>query len=370
MFNKLNRDWFEKCTIKLKNYLAQKNLLNPTYFSIHHFGFLSDGREVHSYRLQNENGIRAEIINFGATLRLLEVPVDADRSIDVVLGFDDLQKYTAAFDNPGNPYFGSLVGRHAGRIALGRFALNNQTILLDQNLYPHHLHGGKSGGFAAKYWNLESFADSKSPSVTLQYTSVDGEDGYPGELSVKVTYRLTPENELQIHYEAFTSADTIINLTNHSYFNLDSQHGDVTQHELLLEASSILETNDEMIPTGNMISLDEHPLNYQQKKPVSSKMDHGFVITTYSGPQAILYSRQHALSMEVSTNQPCMQVYVGGAYEKCLGKEGANYHPASGICFETQNYPDAPNHSDFPSAILRAGETYNHQTSFRFISVY
>lgn len=330
---------------------------------------MPNGQEVNAYLLQNNNGMRAEILNFGATLRLLEVPILANESMDIVLGFDDLQSYLDSFEQPGIPYYGSIVGRYAGRIAHGQFSLNHQEYHLGCNLHGHHLHGGPGGGFANKYWTMLSFDDGEQPSVTLEYNSADGEAGYPGNLKVRVTYELGRENVLHIGYEAISDQDTIVNLTNHSYFNLDGQQGDITEHELMIRATHILETNAEMIPTGNFIDLNGHPLNFQKQKKVSSHMDHAFDIRRYDQPQAILYSNSNDIFMEVSTNQPCLQIYVGGAHDKIPGKAKTYYKKTSGICFEAQNFPDAPNHPSFPSSILISGEKYSHQTSFRFLNV-
>ena len=342
--------------------------MSSTHFSIRHFGLLPDGREVNVYLLQNNNGMRAEILNFGATLRSLEVPITANQTIDVVLGFDDLESYVSTFDHPGTPYYGSLVGRFAGRIAHGRFSINEQVFQLGCNLHGHHLHGGPGGGFANKYWTMLSFDDGEQPSVTLEYNSADGDAGYPGNLKVHVTYVLGRDNVLHISYEAVSHQDTVVNLTNHSYFNLDGHQGDVTAQQLMIRASQILETDAEMIPTGKFIDLKGHPLDFQKQKLVAAQIDHAFDIRHIHEAQAILYSPSNDIYMEVSTNQPCLQVYVGGAYEHIPGKEKTYYKNISGICFEAQNFPDAPNHPSFPSSMLISGEKYSHQTSFRFLN--
>lgn len=331
-----------------------------------HIEEFADGRNSISYILRNNFGTEVKIMDFGATIRSIKFPLSDTLKPDLVLGFDTAEEYEKSFQANGAPYYGSVVGRFAGRINKGAFSINGEKIQLNPNFYGHHLHGGHKG-FSSVFWKLKEKHSGPNPSVMLTYTSKDGEENYPGNLVVDVTYTLTENNELVIEYEAVSEKDTIINLTQHSYFNLDGQEGDIAEQQLYINADKILETHDDNIPTGKYINLEDHAYDFRNMKSCPNKIDNTFVILPSEQPQAVLKSTQNNLQMSVFTNQPAIQVFIGGAYEGELTTKGkVKYHDRSGICFETQNFPDAPNHSGFPSAILNKGETYHHRTVFKF----
>ncbi|MEY3499346.1 MAG: hypothetical protein RL308_1015, partial [Bacteroidota bacterium] len=207
----------------------------------------------------------------------------------------------------------------------------------------------------------------KNPSITLSYFSPDGEENYPGDLSVELTYTLSDENELIIEYVATTSEDTVINLTHHSYFNLDGHNSTILEQELSINSDKILETNEHNIPTGQFLNLENNPFDFNQAKKCPQIIDTTFVLNDVEKNSASLFSPKNNLEMLVYTNQPAVHIYVGGnCFNAIKGKENADYHPLSGICFETQNFPDAPNHDHFPNAALRKDEVYQHKTMYKF----
>lgn len=323
-----------------------------------------DALECVSLTLMNNLGMEVTILNFGATITSIKIPIE-NKLTDIVLGFENVADYLASFNNPGTPYFGSVIGRFAGRINKGLFSLNGETIRLNQNFYGHHIHGGQTG-FSNAFWDVKEIKSGSDPSVTFVHTSQDGEENYPGKVVVEVKYTLTENNELKIEYEAVSDKDTIVNLTQHSYFNLDGHQGDVANQELFINSDKILETDDENIPTGKFIELFNHHFDFRKPKSCPHKIDNSFALSSTADAQAVLSSTKNKLKMSVFTNQPCLQVYVGGAYDgKLKIKEGARYHDRSGICFEAQHFPDSPNHPEFPSVLLKKGELYHHHTLFR-----
>ena len=341
-----------------KNHFSQIESIK----NVKSFGLLPDGRDVLCYRLSNKNGCELSVINYGATITSLKIPVLDNEKVDVVLGFDTIEDYINSYYLPSPPYFGTTVGRFAGRINNAEFSLNGKRNFLNKNLGEHNIHGGILG-FSRKLWIVTAKPTAENQSITLEYVSKNNEENFPGELTVQVTYTLTEENELKVNYTAKTTQDTIVNLTQHSYFNLDGHFNDITNQKLVINSEKILETNDELIPTGNFVSLKNHPLDFSSIKPCPTSIDNTFVLDNKNA--ATLFSDK--IKMIVSTNQPAVHVYVGGnCFNQIKGKENTNYHSKSGICFETQNFPDAPNHSNFPSSILKKGEQYNHQTTFKF----
>lgn len=316
--------------------------------------------------LSNKYGFEISISNYGASLTSLKIPLPSGKKIDVVLGFDTISNYKKSFELPSAPYFGAIVGRYAGRIANGNFELDGKQHQLFQNNNKNSLHGGKEG-FSQKNWVVIDSKLSENSAVTLEYISPSYEENYPGELKIQVTYSLSESNELIIEYSAISSEDTIINLTHHSYFNLDGHASTIENQKLMIASNTILETNKENIPTGSFIDLSAHAFNFNVPKKCPNSIDNTFVLADSKFVSASLFSPKNNLKMEVITNQPGIHIYVGGnCFGKIKGKEGANYHSLSGICFETQNYPDAPNHYNFPNAILKKGERYYHKTIYRF----
>jgi aldose 1-epimerase len=330
------------------------------------FGILSDGKEVIQYTLSNSKGSEFSVINYGATITSLKITNALSEKNDVVLGFETLEDYINSFDLPSPPYLGTTVGRFAGRINNAQFKLNDKIISLNKNHSKHSLHGGIIG-FSRKFWNLKSLTNEENPSITLEYISPENEEQFPGKLSVEVTYTLTEENELIVSYIAKSTEDTIINLTQHSYFNLDGHSENIIDQDLYVNSSKTLETNIDNIPTGNFFELNRSPLDYNTPKECPTKVDNTFVLNKETELAASLYSKKNKLKMSVYTNQPAVHIYVGGnCFNQIKGKENINYHSLSGICFEAQNFPDAPNHSHFPTSILKKDEVYIHNTTFKF----
>lgn len=346
-----------------KNHFSQIE----TAKTVKSFGLLPDGKEVLCYTLTNKNGCELSVINYGATITSLKIPVTDNTKADVVLGFETLQDYINSYYLPSAPYFGTTVGRYAGRIQNAEFSLNRKRHFLNKNHGEHNLHGGILG-FGRKFWKLIVINHEENPSITLEYISENNEENFPGELTVKVTYTLTEENELKVNYIAKSSEDTIINLTQHSYFNLDGHSNDIENQKLQINSNKILKTSEQLIPTGEFVSLENHDFDFSTAKSCPTSIDNTFVLENENA--VTLYSEKNKLKMTVTTNQPAVHVYVGGnCFNQIKGKENTDYHPKSGICFETQNFPDAPNHKNFPSSVLKEGEEYNHQTTFKFQNI-
>ena len=330
------------------------------------FGIMPNGEAVYSYELKNNNGIEVKIINYGATITSLKIPLKTGKIIDVVLGLDTLEDYIKSYEIGGSPYYGSTVGRYSGRINQGLFSLNNKVYQLDKNLNNHSLHGGKIG-FSQRIWEVKKFTDGINPSITLTYFSPNNEGGFPGDLNVELTYTLSENNELSIDYIATTSEDTIINLTNHSYFNLEGPTETVANQDLYINSSTVLETDNENVPTGLLLKVDSTSYDFSNAKKCPEKIDTSFVLNKENKVAASLYSEINNLKMIVFTDQPSIHIYVGGKNDDSLtGKENIKYQSNSGICFETQNFPDAPNHNHFPNSVLKKDETYLQKTIYKF----
>ena len=336
------------------------------YSVIKFFGNLPDGGIIDSCEMTNKNGMQLKVITYGATITSLKIPLEKGGFIDVVVGFDTLEAYIKSFDLESAPYLGSTVGRYAGRISNGDFNLNGKTINLNRNNNNNSLHGGNIG-FSQKQWKIKNVTEGENPSITLSYFSPDGEENYPGDLSLDLTYTLSDENELIIEYVVTTSEDTVINLTHHSYFNLDGHSSTILEQDLLINSNKILETNEHNIPTGQFLNLENNLFDFNQAKKCPQTIDTTFVLNDGEEISASLFSPKNNLEMLVYTNQPAVHIYVGGnCFNAIKGKENADYHPLSGICFETQNFPDAPNHNHFPNAVLRKDEVYQHKTMYKF----
>ena len=330
------------------------------------FGKLSNECDVIQYTLHNSVGSEFSVINYGATITSLKIANKRSKIIDVVLGFETLEEYINSFDLPNAPYFGTTVGRYAGRINNAEFNLNGKLISLNKNHGKHNLHGGNVG-FSRKFWSLKSISNEENPYITFEYISPNNEEYFPGELTVQVTYTLTEKNELEVLYKAISTQDTIVNLTQHSYFNLDGHSEDITKQKLFVNSEKTLETTIENIPTSNFLETVGSQFDFSLPKQCPTEIDNTFVLKENSKEAAILFSMKNNLKMTVFTNQPAVHIYVGGnCFNQIKGKENANYHPLSGICFETQNFPDAPNHEHFPSAILKKDELYHHKTTYQF----
>lgn len=340
-----------------------------------HFGEV-DGQKIYQYTITNVEGMKVSIINYGAIITHLLTPDKTGKLADVVLGYDHLQQYL----DDNSPYFGVIAGRYANRIANGQFGIDGNTYQLAVNNGPNHLHGGIKG-FDKVVWTSSDFIYPDSAGVVLNYLSPDGEEGYPGNLSVKVIYTLNNNNELRIDYEASTDAPTIINLTQHSYFNLNGQNsGTIHDHLMQIFADYFIPVNESLIPTGEILPVENTPMDFRNPKEigysidaVNGGFDHTFVLNDYDRTLRHVASVKSPASgrlMKVFTDQPGMQFYSGNFLDgTIIGKENTTYLKHSGFCLETQHFPDSPNQPGFPSVILRPGEKYISTTIYRFETV-
>jgi aldose 1-epimerase len=342
------------------------------------FGKTADGREIDLYTLTNKRGMEAGIIDYGGTVVSLKTPDRNGKLADVVLGFDSAGGYLE-----NQFYFGVVVGRYGNRIAKGRFTLNGVKYKLATNNGENHLHGGVTG-FNKAVWKARDVSDGQSPRLELTHLSKDGEEGYPGNLSVTVLYTLTDSNELRIDYSATTDKDTVVNLTNHSYFNLAGQgEGDILDHELTLFADKFTPTDKGLIPTGELRSVEGTPFDFRKPVVIGARIgqndeqlkfgggyDHNFVLTSGGGSLALAARVQEPKTgrvLEVLTTEPGIQLYTGNFLDGTVpGKGGKAALRRSGLCLETQHFPDSPNHPQFPSTVLRAGGRYQTTTVYRF----
>lgn len=338
------------------------------------FGHLPDGSEVEIYILTNSHRLKAKIMTYGATLVALEVPDRQGELADIVLGHDSLEGY---LDPAQNPYFGSIVGRYANRIAQAKFTLDGVEYRLAANAGKNHLHGGLKG-FDKALWTAEPVRAEGAVGLKLFYLSRDGEEGYPGNLSTTVTYWLTEEDELKISYQAETDKPTPINLTSHSYFNLAGpRDGDILRHELMLNANHFTWVNDELLPTGEIRAVSGTPWDFTKPKAIGAEMtatpggyDHNFVLRGEAGTlrlAARVYEPTSGRVMEIYTTEPGIQFYGGNFLDgTIIGKGGHAYSKHAGFCLETQHFPDSPNQPNFPSTILRPGQKYTSLTVHKF----
>jgi len=326
---------------------------------------------VTEYTLTNSSGMQASILNYGGTITKLMVPDRNGKMGDVVLGFETFGGYMQKKD----PYIGALVGRYANRIANAKFTMDGKTYKLAPNNFGNSLHGGNVG-FDKVIWNTEKIGDS---SLKLTYQSKDGEEGYPGNLNIQVIYILGADNSLKIDYTATTDQATPVNLTNHSYFNLSAgKDSTVLDHVLKLDADKYTPVNDQLIPTGQIANVKGTPLDFTTPKAIGKDIgsvkggfDHNWILNkrgTELQEAATVYDPGSGRYMEVLTTQPGIQFYSGNFLngDLQLTKEGQIYIPHSGLCLETQHYPDSPNEPSFPSTILKPGETYRQTTVYKF----
>jgi aldose 1-epimerase len=339
------------------------------------FGKTDDGTAVDLYVLTNAKGMTARVMTYGAILTELHVPDRDGKLDDVVLGFDEFRGYLA-----GHPYFGATVGRVANRIARGRFTLDGKEYRLAINNGPNALHGGRKG-FDKVVWQAEPLPSADGIGVRLRYRSPDGEEGYPGYLSVVVTYTLTEDNAVRIDYTATTDRATPVNLTNHSYFNLAGPRaGDILGHELMLTADRYTPTDETLIPTGAIESVHGTPLDFTTPATIGSRLDqlkgepkgydHNFVLKG-DGKTPTLAARVHEPKtgrvLEMLTTEPGVQLYTSNFLDGTLkGKGGVVYRKHGAFCLEAQHFPDSVNHPGFPSTILTPGKTYMQTTIYRF----
>ncbi len=340
------------------------------------FGTTLDGTTTYLFTLKNKNGMEVQITNYGGIIVSLKVPNKDDNFGDVVLGYDNLTGYLKQ-----SPYFGAIIGRYANRIAKGEFTLEGTTYQLATNNGENHLHGGLDG-FDKVVWEAEQVQDDTSVGLTLAYFSPDGEEGYPGNLSVEVVYRLTNENELQVDYSATTDQTTIVNLTNHSYFNLGNSK-DILDHELMINADQFTPIDTGLIPTGELRNVEGTPFDFTELTPIGARIDednqqlefgkgydHNWALGNYDGTlklAAKLYEPTTRRMLEIFTTQPGIQFYSGNFLDGSItGKNGTFYNFRSGLCLEPHHFPDSPNNPHFPPVVLEPDETYSERSVYRF----
>jgi aldose 1-epimerase len=336
-----------------------------------------DGRPVNLYTLTNSHGVEIHVMSYGGIITSIHVPDRKGEMADIVLGHDSLEGYT-----PNPPYLGAVVGRYANRIAKGTFTLDGKTYTLPKNDGPNTLHGGVTRTFDKVVWNGEELKGKNA--VAFSYLAKDGEEGFPGNLKIKVTYTLTNANELAIDYEATTDQSTVLNVSQHSYFNLAGQGtGDILNHEVMLNADRFTPVDATLIPTGDLTPVKGTPMDFTTPAKVGARIDddyeqlklghgydHNYVINRKgSGLElaARVYEPTSGRVLEVSTTQPGIQFYSGNFLDGTVtGKQGQVYKRRYGFCLETQHFPDSPNHPEFPSTVLQPGQEYRSTTVFTF----
>lgn len=341
------------------------------------FGKTSSGAPVERYTLRNAHGMEAKIATYGGTVTHLTAPDRKGRYADIVLGYDKLDDYIK-----GSPYFGALIGRYSNRIAKGQFTLNGAKYQLAVNNRPNSLHGGNVG-FDKVVWTVaRSEVTPQGAQLTLTYQSKDGEEGYPGNLQVTALYTLTEDNALRVDFTATTDKDTVVSLTQHSYFNLRGE-GDILGHQVQIDADKFTPVDSTLIPTGELRPVTGTPFDFRQSTPIGARIDgadaqlepgkgydHNWVVNKPAGALAVVatvYEPQTGRVLEVSSTEPGVQFYSGNALDgSYVGKGGRVYGLRTGFCLEPQHFPDSPNQPDFPSTVLKPGQTYKNTIVFKF----
>jgi aldose 1-epimerase len=340
------------------------------------FGKTKDGTEVYIFTLRNEKSAEARISNYGGLVVSLKVPDRNGQLGDVVLGYDDLAGYLKE-----TPYFGALIGRYGNRIARGKFTLDGEEYTLATNNYPNALHGGNKG-FDKVVWEPTIWANLEGPALKLSYTSKDGEEGYPGNLKVTVIYTLTHDNALRVDYTATTDKDTVVNLTQHSYFNLAGS-GDILKHVVMMPADKFTPVDSTLIPTGELRPVDGTPFDFRTPTAIGARInqddeqlkfgkgyDHNWVFNKAVGQLTLMARVTESTSgraLEVYSTEPGLQFYSGNFLDGTLkGKGGWVYQFRDGFCMEPQHFPDSPNKPQFPSVVLKPGQTYRNTIIYKF----
>ncbi len=346
------------------------------------YGTTADGQDVEEYILTNANGMEVRIITYGGIITSIRVPDRNGEVANVTLGFDNLEDYQTQ-----NPYFGNITGRYANRIASARFTLDGAEYTLAANNGPNSLHGGDVG-FDKRVWTATEVQGSGAVGVELTYLSPDGEEGYPGNLEVKVIYTLTDDNEIRMEYIATTDAPTVVNLTNHAYFNLAGEGtSSIYDHILMIDADRYTPVDETLIPTGELVPVEGTPFDFRIPKAIGPGQrssheqivlgrgyDHNFVLNREEGDNSMLlaarvYESESGRILEVWTTEPGIQFYAGNFLDGTLiGPGGHLYRQSDGFALETQHFPDSPNQPDFPSTVLRPDETYQTTTIYKFLT--
>jgi aldose 1-epimerase len=360
-------------------FLLAVNLLAAPKIDKKPFGKTPNGTGVFVYTLKNDAGMEVKITNYGGTITSIKVPDRNKKYDDVVLGFDRVEGYTA---KTNTSYFGALIGRYGNRLAGGAFKLDGKSYQVPKNEPPNSLHGG-AVGFNQKIWKAKKVTSTEGPALELLYFSPDGEQGFPGNMQVTVRYTLDQKNGIHIDYSATTDKDTVLNLTNHSYFNLlGAGSKSVLTHQLMLAADHFTPVNDTLIPTGEIAAVAGTPFDFQKLTEIGSRIgqtdeqlkfgkgyDQNFVLNhpgDLSAVAAKVVEPTTGRTLEVFTDQPGLQFYTGNFLDGTNKGIGGEYVFRSALCMETQHFPDSPNHPNFPSAILRAGEKFHSTTIYRF----
>ncbi len=339
------------------------------------FGTTKGRAPVDLFTLTGEQGVEVKLTNYGGVIVAIQTPDRRGQPGHIALGFDTLEDYFTK-----SPFFGCIVGRYGNRLAYAKFHLKGKEYVVAQNSGQHHLHGGVTG-FDKVVWHAAPFSNSQAVGVKLGYTSKDGEEGYPGNLAVTVTYTLTAANDLRLDYAATTDQTTVLNLTNHSYFNL-ADRGDILDHVMMINADHFTPVNSAVIPTGELRSVAGTPLDFRQPAVIGARIDqddpqlkfgggydHNFVINNpESGLRLAARVSEPTTGrwLEVHTTQPGVQFYSGNMMTTFTGRGGQTYTRRSGLCLETQHFPDSPNQPNFPSTVLEPGEQYAQTTVFKF----
>ncbi|MEZ4917842.1 MAG: aldose epimerase family protein [Saprospiraceae bacterium] len=341
------------------------------------YGTTPEGQAVDQYTLSNGKGMEVKVITYGGIITSWTAPDKDGRYENIVLGYDSLSQYIAS-----NPYFGALIGRYGNRIAKGQFSIDGNKYQLETNDGPNHLHGGVKG-FDKVVWTASEEKSDKGVALKLNYISQDGEGGYPGTLNASVVYTLTEDNTLEVSYEATSDKKTVVNLTQHSYFNLSGNFSNnILDHELQLDAATYLPVDATLIPTGELQDVANTPFDFREAKAIGRDIeqeddqlakgkgyDHCWVLNNQGSfrPASSVYHPGTGRYLEIQTDEPGIQFYCGNFLDGTLPMPGGGtYAHRTGFCLETQHYPDSPNQESFPSVILAPGETYHSKTSFKF----
>lgn len=321
------------------------------------------GSDVHCFILKNKNGMEVSITEWGAIITSIKVPTDVGMR-ECVLGFDGMDGYLSAEYLNNYPYLGAIIGRNAGRISFGRFPLEGKDIQVTLNHGEHHLHGG-SEGFDKKIWKVERAENNE---ITLSYFSKDGEEGYIGNVSVKIIYTLNDNNELKVEYFAETDKATPVNLTQHSYFNFNTENeGNILSHQLKINSDEYVPLNEHLLPTGEITKVEDTIYDYTKGRNPNQNLDNSFINKNNVEVIGTLESADGKVAMEVTSSYPVLHIYTGYYLPEINLKDRKKIGKNAGICFEAQGFADAPNRPEFPSTILKPNEKYQHFTIFKFI---
>lgn len=355
---------FLACGQSAKN----KELVKKENYGLH------KGKEVYLFTLTNKDGNVLKLTNFGARIVWIEVPDKTGKKENITFGFGTFDEMLK-----GDPYFGAVVGRYANRIAKGKFTLDGTEYNLAKNNGPNSLHGGP-GGWHSSVWDAEIVSKTEFPTVKFTLVSPDMEEGYPGKMDIEALYTWTDKNEIIIDYKCSTDKKTVLNITNHAYFNLHGAgNGDILDHVVTINASSITPVDSNLIPTGELRAVTGTPFDFNSPHSVGERInekydqlvlgkgyDHNFVLDKKSALAATVYDPTTGRFMEVITDQPGVQFYCGNFLNGSIGYGGKAYNFRTGLCLETQHFPDSPNQQNFPTTVLNPGETFKSQTIYRF----